>query len=110
MLVQDEFQMRSQTVTSIVDKAQREYMRCHLRVEKMPSNLPSDVPTIVKRYCELLLGKLLLLLLLLFFFLMWRSLILLKIWTVHCFVILNKAGLFSFSSIMFLLSFTSQFF
>lgn len=72
MLVQDEFQMRSQTVTSIVDKAQREYMRCHLRVEKMPSNLPSDVPTIVKRYCELLLGKLLLLLLLLFFFLMWR--------------------------------------
>ena len=55
VIINDDFQMRSQTVTSIVDKALKEYLRCHLHIERLPEAVSKDVPSIVKRYCELLL-------------------------------------------------------
>uniref|UniRef100_A0A0N5AM50 Folliculin n=1 Tax=Syphacia muris TaxID=451379 RepID=A0A0N5AM50_9BILA len=51
----EEYPMRSQTVSSIVDKAEKEYLRCKLSIERLPETLPKEVPSIVKRYCELLL-------------------------------------------------------
>lgn len=57
IIMTGDFHMRSQTVTSIVDKAQKEYLRCNLRIERLPENLSTEMPTIVKRYCELLLDE-----------------------------------------------------